>query len=67
MFTSLITAEDTESVGNEYIRYTNIAEDDADSLSYVTGTEGANLVAGAGGSYTFTYDSSTQVLKVAFE
>ncbi len=67
MFTSLITAEDVESVGNEYIRYTNIAEDDAESLSYVTGTEGANLVAGAGGSYTFTYDPSTQVLKVAFE
>lgn len=67
MFTSLLTAEDIESVGNEYIRYTNIAEDDAESLSYVTGTEGANLVAGAGGSYTFTYDSSTQILTVAFE
>ena len=67
MFTSLITAEDIESVGNEYIRYTNIADDDAESLSYVTGTEGANLVAGAGGSYTFTYDPSTQILTVAFE
>ena len=67
MFTSLLTAEDIESVGNEYIRYTNIAEDDAESLSYVTGTEGANLVAGAGGSYTFTYDPSTQILTVAFE
>ncbi len=67
MFTSLLTAEDIESVGNEYIRYTNIAEDDAESLSYVTGTEGANLVAGAGGSYTFTYDPSTQILTVAFK
>ena len=67
MFTSLLTAEDIESVGNEYIRYTNIAKDDAESLSYVTGTEGANLVAGAGGSYTFTYDPSTQILTVAFE
>lgn len=67
MFTSLLTAENIESVGNEYIRYTNIAEDDAESLSYVTGTEGANLVAGAGGSYTFTYDPSTQILTVAFE
>ncbi|MDE5909091.1 MAG: InlB B-repeat-containing protein [Lachnospiraceae bacterium] len=67
MFTSLITAQDVESVGNEYIRYTNIAEDDTESLSYVTGTESANLVAGAGGSYTFTYDPSTQVLTVAFE
>lgn len=67
MFTSLVTAEDVESVGNEYIRYVNIAEDDAESLSYVTGTESANLVAGAGGSYTFTYDPSTQVLTVAFE
>lgn len=67
MFTSLVTSEDMESVGNEYIRYTNIAEDDTESLSYVTGTEGANLVAGAGGSYTFTYDPSTQVLTVAFQ
>lgn len=67
MFTSLITAQDVESVGNEYIRYTNIAEDDTESLSYVTGTESANLVAGAGGSYTFTYDPSTQVLTDAFE
>lgn len=67
MFTSLLTAGDVESVGNEYIRYTNIAEDDTESLSHVTGTEGANLVAGAGGSYTFTYDPSTQVLTVAFE
>lgn len=67
MFTSLITAEDVESVGNEYIRYTNIEEADTESLSYVTSTESANLVAGAGGSYTFTYDSSTQVLTVAFE
>lgn len=65
MFTSLIIAKDVESVGNEYIRFTNIAEDDADSLSYVTGTEGANLVAGQSGTYTFTYDPSTQVLTVA--
>ncbi len=65
MFTSLVTADGTESVGTEYIRYTNIAEDDTDSLSYVTGTDSANLVAATSGEYTFTYDPSTQILTVS--
>lgn len=66
MFTSLITAEDATSVGNEYIRFTNIADDDTESLSYVTGAETANLIAEKSGTYTFTYDSASQVLTVAF-
>lgn len=33
MFTSMVTVGDTSSVGTEYIRYTNIAEDDSESLS----------------------------------
>lgn len=65
MFTSLVTAGDTKSVGTEYVRYTNIAKDDTESLSCVSGKEGGNLVAGQTGSYTFTYDPSTQVLKVS--
>ncbi len=64
MFTSMVTVGDTSSVGTEYIRYTNIAEDDSESLSFVTGTDSANLVAGQTGSYTFTYDPATQVLTV---
>lgn len=67
MFTSLITGEGIESVGNEYIRFTNIAEDDTESLSYVSGTESANLIAGQSGTYTFTYDPDTQVLTVLAE
>lgn len=67
MFTSLVTSGDSSSVGTEYIRYTNIAEDDAESLSCVTGTESANLVAGKTGTYTFTYDPSTLVLTVRVE
>ena len=64
MFTSMVTVGDTSGVGTEYIRYTNIAEDDSESLSFVTGTDSANLVAGQTGSYTFTYDPATQVLTV---
>ena len=65
MFTSLVTVGDSQSVGTEYIRYTNIATDDADSLSCVTGTDSANLVASKAGSYTFTYDPKTTVLTVS--
>ena len=67
MFTSTVTIGDNTSAGTEYIRYTNIQSDDTESLSYVTGTETANLVAGQTGTYTFTYDSSSQELSVAFE
>jgi uncharacterized protein YrzB (UPF0473 family) len=67
MFTSLIKAGDMESVGNEYIRYTNIAQDDTESLACVTGTENANLVAVQSGTYTFSYDSSTKVLCVSLK
>ncbi len=67
LFTTLLTSGDTQSVGNEYVRYTNIAEDDSTSLSYVTGTDSANLVAAASGTYTFTYDPAAKTLAVAFE
>lgn len=67
MFTSMVTVGEQSSVGTEYIRYTNIASDDTESLSYVTGTDSANLVAAKAGTYTFTYDPQPQVLTVSCE
>lgn len=67
LFTTLVTSGDTSSVGNIYVRYSNIAEDDADSLALVSGSEGDNLIVNAAGTYTFTYDSSTEILTVAAE
>ena len=67
LFTTLLTSGDTQSVGNEYVRYTNIASDDADSLACVGGTDTANMVANAAGTYTFTYDPATQLLTVSFQ
>ena len=64
MFTSMVSVGDKESVGTEYIRYTNIEKNDTDSLACVTGKDSANLVASKAGSYTFTYDPSTKVLTV---
>lgn len=65
MFTSMVTVGDTSSVGTEYIRYSNIAVEDVDSQSAVSGTDSANLVAKQAGTYTFTYDPSTKVLTVS--
>lgn len=67
MFTSMVTAGDTSSVGTEYIRYTNIAADDTASLSYVTEGGGSNLVAAGAGTYIFTYDPAKKVLTVTME
>ncbi|MCM1107209.1 MAG: InlB B-repeat-containing protein [Blautia sp.] len=67
LFTTLLTAGDSESVGNEYVRYTNIAESDSDSLACVSGSENANMIAVKAGTYTFTYDPSTKILTVACE
>lgn len=67
MFTSLVTVGEQSSVGTEYIRYTNIASDDTESLACVTGTDSANLVASKAGTYTFTYDPQTQILTVSCE
>lgn len=67
MFTSTVTAGDTSSVGTEYIRYSNIAADDTESLSYVTEGGGSNLIAAEEGTYVFTYDPSAKVLTVTVE
>ena len=65
LFTSRVKAGDTENVGNEYVRYTNVK--DSASLGFVDGSESANLIAKAAGVYTFTYDPGTAELTVAFE
>lgn len=67
MFTSMVMAGDQSSVGTEYIRYTNIDAGDTDSLSYVSEGGGANLIAGADGTYTFTYDPAAKILTVSCE
>lgn len=67
LFTTLLTSGDTQSVGNEYVRYTNIAEDDSASQACVTGTDSANMVAVKAGTYTFIYDPGTQVLTVSVQ
>lgn len=67
MFTSTVTAGDTSSVGTEYIRYSNIAADDTESLSHVTEGGGSNLIAAEEGTYVFTYDPSAKELTVTVE
>lgn len=67
MFTSMVTVGDMSSVGTEYIRYSNIAADDTDSLSHVTEGGGSNLIAAEAGNYVFEYDPATKVLTVAVE
>lgn len=67
MFTSMVTAGDTSSVGTEYIRYSNIAEDDSDSLAHVTEGGGSNLIASEAGDYVFEYDPAAKLLKVSVE
>lgn len=64
LLTSLITVDGNSSVGNEYVRYSNIS--DADSLSYVDGTESQNIIAKQSGTYTFIYHPDTAELTVEF-
>lgn len=64
LLTTLVTADGESSVGNEYVRYSNIS--DEASLSYVDGTESQNIVAKKGGTYTFTYYPDTKELTVDF-
>ncbi|MGN0342809.1 MAG: InlB B-repeat-containing protein [Roseburia sp.] len=62
LFTTMVTVDGTESVGTEYVRYSNIASDDTESLAVITEGSDYNMVAAKAGTYTFTYDPSTQVL-----
>lgn len=65
LFTTLVTTDGTSSVGNEYVRYTNIT--DETSLTYVDGSANANMIAKQSGTYTFTYHPDTKELVVGFE
>lgn len=65
LFTTLVGKDGNESVGNEYVRYSNIVEED--SLALVDKTDSMNIVAKAAGTYTFTYTPDTKELKVSFE
>lgn len=65
LLTTLVTTDGNSSVGNEYVRYSNI-KDEA-SLSLVDGTESQNIIAKQAGTYTFTYQPDTQELTVAME
>lgn len=64
LLTTLVTADGESSVGNEYVRYSNIS--DEASLSFVDGTESQNIVAKKAGTYTFTYHPDTKELTVDF-
>lgn len=67
LFTTMVTVDGVESVGTEYVRYSNIASDDADSLSVIDEGGSYNMVAVETGTYTFTYDPSTQILTASVE
>lgn len=64
LLTTLVTADGESSVGNEYVRYSNIS--DEASLSFVDGTESQNIIAKKAGTYTFTYHPDTKELTVDF-
>lgn len=65
LFTTLLTSGDSQSVGNEYVRYTNIAADDSDSLACILEGSSANMMAAKDGTYTFTYNPKTKVLQAS--
>lgn len=64
LFTTLVGAVEDKSVGNEYVRYSNIS--DEASQTFVDGTESQNIVAKKAGTYTFTYQPETKELTVEF-
>lgn len=64
LFTSMVSTGDSESVGNEYVRFTNIK--DEKSLEYVDGSASYNMIAKAAGEYKFTYNPENTELTVAF-
>lgn len=67
LFTSTVKTDETgtESVGNEYVKFSNIK--DEGSSAFVEGSASGNIIAKSAGVYTFTYNPETTELKVAFE
>ncbi|MDR1705324.1 MAG: hypothetical protein LBS19_11660 [Clostridiales bacterium] len=66
LFTSQVQSGDIVSVGSEYLRYGNLDEAAQELLTPQNpdNIEGSNMVAISGGTYTFTYNSETDVLSV---
>ncbi|MNE40234.1 hypothetical protein D3C80_1342330 [compost metagenome] len=65
LFTSTVKTGDTEGVGNEYVKFSNIK--DTNSLEFVEGSASDNIIAKAAGVYTFTYNPETKELTVTFK
>lgn len=64
LFTSTVKTGDTENVGNEYVKFSNIK--DEKSLEFVEGSPSDNIIAKAAGVYVFTYNPETKELSVSF-
>lgn len=64
LFTSLVSDGEITSSGTEFIRFSNITDDE--SLQYVEGTESDNIVVKETGTYTFTYDTAAKTLSVSY-
>ncbi|MDQ0091379.1 putative repeat protein (TIGR02543 family) [Paenibacillus anaericanus] len=65
LFTSTVKTGDTENVGNEYVKFSNIK--DKNSLEFVEGSASDNIIAKAAGVYTFTYNPETKELTLTFK
>lgn len=63
MFASQVTKDNVVSEGSLYIKASNL---DEASKAYIEGDTG-NMKAKASGKYSFTYNTDTKVLKVAFD
>ncbi|MEG1520735.1 MAG: SusF/SusE family outer membrane protein, partial [Clostridia bacterium] len=64
MFTSRNTIGSTVSTGTDYLRFTNL--DDV-SKKLFTATKSQNIIANAAGTYTFSYDKKSKVLKATLD
>jgi hypothetical protein len=67
LFSSRITVGDTTGMGSDYIRYSNIAEDDSETKAILDSTDESNFKAKASGSYTFTYDEESKIITAIFD
>lgn len=65
LFTSMVNAGGSESVGNEYVKFSNIK--DKKSLEVVEGSASDNIIAKEAGTYTFIYNPETKELSVTFK
>lgn len=65
LFTSTVKTGDTESVGNEYVKFSNIKDDN--SLQFVEGSASDNIIAKSAGVYTFIYNPDSKELTVTFK